>query len=92
MRAVCVSAANVVAWVPSRLRVTGDRKGGVSVTSERWQRRFSVALQKGNARVIISRARMARDQMGVRVGRSWGRARQSSELDDGSGYGDGAGW
>ena len=52
--------------------------------SESWQRRLSVALQRGNARVMIARSKMARDGMGVRVGRSWGRAR-ASELDDGSG-------
>ena len=80
-----VGAAHIEASSPEEERVLRGQ------LSEHWQRRFSVTLQRGNARVIISRARMARDQMGVRVGRSWGRHR-SSELDDGSGYADGAGW
>lgn len=45
-----------------------------------WARRRSVALQRGNARVILSGARRARDRMGVRVA-----AARGSELDDGSG-------
>ena len=45
-----------------------------------WQRRRSIALQRGNARVILSGARRARDRMGVRV--AVGRV---SGLDDGSG-------
>ena len=45
-----------------------------------WARRRSVALQRGNARVIQLGARRARDRMGVRVA-----AARGSELDDGSG-------
>ena len=52
--------------------------------SEEWQRRISMALQRGNARIIISRSRQARDRLGTRVGRAWGRA-QDTELDFGEG-------
>ena len=52
--------------------------------SEEWQRRISMALQRGNARIIISRSRQARDRLGTRVGRAWGRARDT-ELDFGEG-------
>ena len=35
--------------------------------SERWQQRFSVALQRGNAAIILAGARRARDRLGTRV-------------------------
>ena len=34
--------------------------------SHRWQQQFAVTLQRGNARVIIDRARASRDRMGTR--------------------------
>ena len=50
--------------------------------SEQYQRRFSIAMQRGNARVIISRSRQARDRMGMRV---YGRPGYDCELDFGEG-------
>ena len=56
-----------------------DRLRGL--LSVEYQRRLSCALQRGNARVIISRSRQARDAMGVRV---YGSSRDT-ELDFGEG-------
>ena len=50
--------------------------------SHRWQQLFAVALQRGNARVIIDRARASRDRLGTRV-----RIPRQSDLDDGEGGG-----
>ena len=46
--------------------------------SDRWQQRFAVALQRGNAGIILSGARRARDRLGTRV-----RMRHESSLDVG---------
>ena len=46
-----------------------------------WQQRLSVALQRGNARAIITRSRRSRDALGVRVHAP----RDTAGLDDGSG-------
>ena len=63
---------------------TGAAVGGVAAEV------CSVAMQRGNARIIISRARQSRDRMGIRVtvGRAYMRSygRTSCELDFGDGF------
>ena len=72
------------AWI-QQAPVQAQSEGEIrlrGILSEQWQRRFSITLQRGNARVILSRSRLARSRMGVRV---YGHGRRQSELDDGTG-------
>ena len=77
----------LVAAAPIVDAVTGDPLIGDAehwaraTLSWDWARRRSVALQRGNARVIMSGARRSRDRLGVRVVAD----RRDSSLDDGSG-------
>ena len=63
-----IDAAPVVSeWRPDEAPTAEEERWARAALSSAWQQRFSVALQRGNAVIIIGRSRALRDRMGIRV-------------------------